>query len=81
MYQGLTLRRRLLELWSGCGLPSQPMPQMPGTFVIQSALDDGDGGVVCSLEKQMEASDIDRAETAAIHYCRPGCEQSFRNQR
>jgi len=66
--QGLTLRRRLLELVRlRIAFHNQCRSCMAVRY--ESALDDGlTEGLVCSLEKPMEAPDLTDAEKAAIHY-------------
>jgi AhpD family alkylhydroperoxidase len=68
MSQGLTLRRRLLELVRlRIAFHNQCRSCMAVRYA--SALEDGlTEGMVCSLEKPMEASDLTDAEKAAIHY-------------
>ena len=68
MSQGLTLRRRLLELVRlRIAFHNQCRSCMSVRY--QSALQDGlTEDMVCSLEKPMEAPDLTDAEKAAIHY-------------
>ncbi len=68
MSQGFTLRRRLLELVRlRIAFHNQCRSCMAVRY--ESALDDGlTEGLVCSLEKPMQASDLSDAEKAAIHY-------------
>lgn len=68
MSQGFTLRRRLLELVRlRIAFHNQCRSCMAVRY--ESALEDGlTEGMVCSLEKPMEASDLSDAEKAAIHY-------------
>jgi AhpD family alkylhydroperoxidase len=68
MSQGFTLRRRLLELIRlRIAFHNQCRSCMAVRY--ESALADGlTEGLVCSLEKPMEASDLTDAEKAAIHY-------------
>jgi AhpD family alkylhydroperoxidase len=68
MSQGLTLRRRLLELVRlRIAFHNQCRSCMAVRY--ESALDDGlTEELVCSLEKPMEAPDLTDAEKAAIHY-------------
>jgi AhpD family alkylhydroperoxidase len=66
--QGITLRRRLLEL---VRLRIAYHNQCRSCMAVRykSALEDGlTEDLVCSLEKPMEASDLTDAEKAAIHY-------------
>jgi AhpD family alkylhydroperoxidase len=66
--QGLTLRRRLLELVRlRIAFHNQCRSCMAVRY--KSALEDGlTEDLVCSLEKPMEAPDLTDAEKAAIHY-------------
>lgn len=68
MSQGFTLRRRLLELMRlRIAFHNQCRSCMAVRY--ESALEDGlTEGLVCSLEKPMEAADLTDAEKAAIHY-------------
>jgi AhpD family alkylhydroperoxidase len=68
MSQGLTLRRRLLELVRlRIAFHNQCRSCMAVRY--ESALQDGlTEDLVCSLEKPMEAADLTDAEKAAIHY-------------
>jgi AhpD family alkylhydroperoxidase len=68
MSQGLTLRRRLLELVRlRIAFHNQCRSCMSVRYA--SALEDGlTEDMVCSLEKPMEAPDLSAAEKAAIHY-------------
>jgi AhpD family alkylhydroperoxidase len=68
MSQGFTLRRRLLELVRlRIAFHNQCRSCMAVRY--ESAVEDGlTEGMVCSLEKPMEASDLTDAEKAAIHY-------------
>ena len=68
MSQGFTLRRRLLELVRlRIAFHNQCRSCMAVRY--ESALEDGlTEGMVCSLEKPMEAPDLTAAEKAAIHY-------------
>src|SRR5579864_1468173 len=68
MSQGLTLRRRLLELVRlRIAFHNQCRSCMAVRY--ESALADGlTEDLVCSLEKPMEAPDLTDAEKAAIHY-------------
>jgi len=68
MSQGLTLRRRLLELVRlRIAFHNQCRSCMAVRY--ESALEDGlTEGLVCSLEKPMDAPDLTDAEKAAIHY-------------
>jgi AhpD family alkylhydroperoxidase len=68
MSQGLTLRRRLLELVRlRIAFHNQCRSCMSVRY--ESALADGlTEDLVCSLEKPMEAADLTAAEKAAIHY-------------
>jgi len=68
MSQGFTLRRRLLELVRlRIAFHNQCRSCMAVRY--ESALQDGlTEGLVCSLEKPMEAPDLTDAEKAAIHY-------------
>ena len=68
MSQGFTLRRRLLELMRlRIAFHNQCRSCMAVRYA--SALEDGlTEGLVCSLEKPMEAPDLTDAEKAAIHY-------------
>ena len=68
MSQGLTLRRRLLELVRlRIAFHNQCRSCMSVRY--ESALQDGlTEDLVCSLEKPMEAPDLTDAEKAAIHY-------------
>jgi alkylhydroperoxidase family enzyme len=68
MSQGFTLRRRLLEL---VRLRIAFHNQCRSCMAVRydSALEDGlTEGLVCSLEKPMEAPDLTEAEKAAIRY-------------
>ena len=66
--QGMTLRRRLLELVRlRIAFHNQCRSCMAVRY--ESALEDGlTEDLVCSLEKPMEAPDLSDAEKAAIHY-------------
>jgi len=68
MSQALTLRRRLLELVRlRIAFHNQCRSCMAVRY--ESALEDGlTEGLVCSLEKPMEAPDLTNAEKAAIRY-------------
>ena len=68
MSQGFTLRRRLLELVRlRIAFHNQCRSCMAVRY--ESAVEDGlTEGLVCSLEKPMEATDLTDAEKAAIHY-------------
>jgi AhpD family alkylhydroperoxidase len=68
MSQGITLRRRLLELVRlRIAFHNQCRSCMSVRY--ESALQDGlTEDLVCSLEKPMEAPDLTDAEKAAIHY-------------
>jgi AhpD family alkylhydroperoxidase len=68
MSQGLTLRRRLLELVRlRIAFHNQCRSCMSVRYA--SALEDGlTEDMVCSLEKPMESPDLSNAEKAAIHY-------------
>jgi AhpD family alkylhydroperoxidase len=68
MSQGFTLRRRLLELVRlRIAFHNQCRSCMAVRY--ESAVEDGlTEGLVCSLEKPMEAPDLTEAEKAAIHY-------------
>jgi len=68
MSQAFTLRRRLLELVRlRIAFHNQCRSCMAVRY--ESALEDGlTEGLVCSLEKPMEAADLTDAEKAAIHY-------------
>lgn len=68
MSEGFTLRRRLLELVRlRIAFHNQCRSCMAVRY--ESALEDGlTEGLVCSLEKPMEASDLTDAEKAAIQY-------------
>ncbi len=68
MSKAFTLRRRLLELVRlRIAFHNQCRSCMAVRY--ESALEDGlTEGLVCSLEKPMEAADLTDAEKAAIHY-------------